>query len=62
MTCRLPPSGLCLRLSISARVSGVWFAGSYTTEIDSQETALTSAMNVVRHLEPQAPNLLALGG
>jgi predicted NAD/FAD-binding protein len=41
---------------------GVWFAGSYTSEVDSQETALVSAMNVVRHLAPQAPNLVALGG
>jgi predicted NAD/FAD-binding protein len=42
--------------------AGVWFAGSYTGEVDSQETALTSAMNVVRSLDPQAPNLLQLGG
>ena len=42
--------------------AGVWFAGSYTSEVDSQESALTSAMTVVRHLQPQAPNLLALGG
>jgi uncharacterized protein len=32
---------------------GVWFAGSYTRELDSQETALTSAMG-------DAPNLRAL--
>jgi predicted NAD/FAD-binding protein len=42
--------------------AGVWFAGSYTGEVDSQETALTSAMAVVRNLDPQAPNLLLLGG
>ena len=42
--------------------AGVWFAGSYTGEVDSQETALTSAMNVVRNLDPQAPNLMLLGG
>jgi predicted NAD/FAD-binding protein len=40
--------------------AGVWFAGSYTHEVDSQETALVSAMNVVRALAPGAPNLLAL--
>jgi uncharacterized protein len=40
--------------------TGVWFAGSYTGEVDSQETALLSAMNVVRELAPEAPNLLAL--
>lgn len=39
---------------------GVWFAGSYTREVDSQETALTSAMSVVQQIEPGAPNLLAL--
>lgn len=39
---------------------GVWFAGSYTREVDSQETALVSAMNVVRHIAPDAPNLRAL--
>jgi predicted NAD/FAD-binding protein len=40
--------------------AGIWFAGSYTGEVDSQETALRSAMNVVRELSPQAPNLVAL--
>ena len=39
---------------------GVWFAGSYTREVDSQETALTSAMSVVQHIDPDAPNLRAL--
>jgi predicted NAD/FAD-binding protein len=39
---------------------GVWFAGSYTREVDSQDTALLSAMSVVRDLDPSAPNLLAL--
>ncbi|MGH9320892.1 MAG: NAD(P)-binding protein, partial [Vicinamibacteria bacterium] len=39
---------------------GVWFAGSYSREVDSQETALLSAMSLVRELAPQAPNLLAL--
>jgi predicted NAD/FAD-binding protein len=39
---------------------GVWFAGSYTREVDGQDTALLSAMSVVRELDPQAPNLLAL--
>jgi len=41
-------------------VGDIWFAGSYTREVDSQETALLSAMSVVRELDPQAPNLLAL--
>jgi predicted NAD/FAD-binding protein len=41
---------------------GIWFAGSYTREVDSQETALRSAMSVVRELAPDAPNLLALEG
>jgi predicted NAD/FAD-binding protein len=39
---------------------GVWFAGSYTREVDSQNTALLSAMRVVRDLDPLAPNLVAL--
>lgn len=41
-------------------LGGVWFAGSYTTEVDSQESALVSAVRVVRRLAPEAPNLLAL--
>jgi predicted NAD/FAD-binding protein len=40
--------------------AGVWFAGSYTQNVDSQETALRSAMDVVRAIAPQAPNLQAL--
>jgi uncharacterized protein len=48
------------RLAAFQGREGVWFAGSYTLEVDSQETALVSAMNVVRELDPQAPNLLAL--
>ena len=39
---------------------GVWFVGSYTKEVDSQETALTSATDVVEKLYPSAPNLLKL--
>jgi predicted NAD/FAD-binding protein len=39
---------------------GVWFAGSYTREVDSQESALTSAMSVVERIDPDAPNLRAL--
>ena len=42
--------------------TGVYFAGSYTREVDSQETALRSAMDVVRAIAPGAPNLLALEG
>lgn len=48
------------RLAAFQGRAGVWFAGSYTLEVDSQETALLSAMNVVRQLAPQAPNLVAL--
>jgi predicted NAD/FAD-binding protein len=33
--------------------AGVWFAGSYTREVDSQETALTSAMRIVAELDPR---------
>ena len=42
--------------------AGVYFAGSYTREVDSQETALVSAMDVVRAIAPFAPNLAALEG
>jgi predicted NAD/FAD-binding protein len=49
-------------LSLRQGLGGIWFAGSYTGEVDSQETALRSAMNVVRELVPDAPNLLALEG
>jgi predicted NAD/FAD-binding protein len=48
------------RLAAYQGRAGVWLAGSYTQEVDSQETALTSAMNVVAHLDPRAPNLLRL--
>lgn len=48
------------RLAAYQGRAGVWFAGSYTREVDSQETALVSAMSIVRELDPQAPNLLAL--
>jgi predicted NAD/FAD-binding protein len=48
------------RLDVHQGRGGVWFAGSYTGEVDSQETALTSAMGVVQRLDPGAPNLLAL--
>lgn len=41
---------------------GVWFAGSYTLEVDSQESALLSAMRVVSRLAPDAPRLLELQG
>ncbi len=40
--------------------SRIWFAGSYTREVDSQESALLSAMAVVRDLAPEAPHLLEL--
>lgn len=38
----------------------IWFAGSYTREVDSQESALVSAVRVVHELAPDAPNLVAL--
>jgi predicted NAD/FAD-binding protein len=54
--------GLQDRLAAFQGTAGVFFAGSYTHEVDSQETALVSAMNVARAIAPAAPNLLALGG
>jgi predicted NAD/FAD-binding protein len=52
--------GLQDQLAAQQGLAGVYFAGSYTRDVDSQETALVSAMNVVRALAPTAPNLLAL--
>ena len=48
------------RLSALQGVHGPWFAGSYTRDVDLQETALLSAVEVVRRLAPGAPNLLRL--
>jgi predicted NAD/FAD-binding protein len=50
------------RLADHQGQGGVWFAGSYTREVDSQDTALLSAMTVARALAPEAPNLAALEG
>ncbi len=50
------------RLAAYQGRAGIWFAGSYTRDVDSQESALVSAMNVVRELAPTAPNLLELAG
>jgi predicted NAD/FAD-binding protein len=41
---------------------GVFLAGSYTREVDSQESALVSAIEAARRIAPGAPNLLALAG
>jgi uncharacterized protein len=45
------------RLAALQGVLGPWFAGSYTRDVDLQETALLSAVEVVRRLAPGAPNL-----
>jgi predicted NAD/FAD-binding protein len=50
------------RLRVRQGAGAVYFAGSYTREVDSQETALLSAVDVVQRLAPDAPNLLALLG
>jgi uncharacterized protein len=54
--------GLQQQLAAYQGREGVFFAGSYTREVDSQETALVSAVEVVRALEPDAPNLRLLEG
>ncbi|MBB5857596.1 ATP-binding protein [Amycolatopsis umgeniensis] len=36
---------------------GIHFAGHYLQDIDSQESALTSAIATVRHLAPESPRL-----
>ena len=48
------------QLAAHQGTAGVFFAGSYVREVDSQETALVSAMDVVRAIAPEAPNLLLL--
>ena len=50
------------RLDTHQGRAGVWFAGSYTLEVDSQETALVSAVDVAQALQPDAPNLRLLHG
>jgi predicted NAD/FAD-binding protein len=39
----------------------LWLAGMYTHDIDSHESALVSAVNVARRLDPDAPRLELLG-
>ena len=39
---------------------GIWFAGTHTYDVDSQESALVSACRVAGHLAPTSPRLLAL--
>ena len=40
----------------------LWFAGSYTQDIDSHESGLRSAIDVARELNPNSTNLRALLG
>lgn len=40
----------------------LWFAGSWTHDVDLQETALTSAIAVAEHLAPGSSNLERLRG
>ena len=40
--------------------AGLYFAGSHTTDVASQESALLSALRVARRLAPTAPNLARL--
>lgn len=39
---------------------GLWFAGQHTAGMDLQETALRSAMNVAKKLNPESPQLRTL--
>lgn len=39
---------------------GLWLAGSYTGDVDTHESGLRSAVDVVRRLHPESPNLRAL--
>jgi predicted NAD/FAD-binding protein len=40
--------------------SGLWLAGSYLDDVDTHESGLRSAMEVVRRLDPESSNLRAL--
>jgi predicted NAD/FAD-binding protein len=40
--------------------SNLWFAGAYTYDIDSHESAVESAIHVARRLAPGSPNLARL--
>jgi predicted NAD/FAD-binding protein len=42
--------------------ANLWFAGLYTHDIDSHESAVVSALKVAERLAPQAANLLRLRG
>jgi predicted NAD/FAD-binding protein len=48
------------RLRSFQGVEGLWFAGHFTSGIDLQESALRSAMDVVRSLCSSSPRLAAL--
>ncbi len=39
---------------------GLYFSGQYTTGVDSQETAVYSAMKVAERLAPRSPRLVSL--
>jgi uncharacterized protein len=39
---------------------GLWLAGLYTTDVDCHESAIVSAVDVARRLDPGAPNLARL--
>jgi predicted NAD/FAD-binding protein len=41
---------------------GLWLAGSYTDDVDTHESGLRSAMEVVRRVHPESSNLRALQG
>ena len=40
--------------------NGLWLAGLYTHDVDCHESAIVSAVNVARRLDPAAPNLTRL--
>jgi hypothetical protein len=39
---------------------GLWLAGLYTHDVDCHESAIVSAVDAVRRLDPGAPNLARL--
>ena len=44
-------------LEISQGQNKIWFAGSYTHDVDSQDTALMSAIRIAKKLAPNSPRL-----
>ena len=58
----ITPAFIEAQRSLDARQGegGIWYAGTHTYDVDSQESALISACRVASRLAPTSPRLLAL--